>query len=56
MTARSTTSHCDFVAGCDGFHGVCRASVPDGLLRVYERVYPFGWLGILAEAPPSATS
>ena len=44
---------CDFIAGCDGFHGVCRPSIPDGLLTVYERVYPFGWLGILAEAPPS---
>jgi p-hydroxybenzoate 3-monooxygenase len=44
---------CDFLAGCDGFHGICRAAVPDGLLTVYERTYPFGWLGILAEAPPS---
>ena len=46
--------HCDFVAGCDGFHGICRPSIPDGALTVYERVYPFGWLGILAEAPPSS--
>jgi p-hydroxybenzoate 3-monooxygenase len=45
---------CDFVAGCDGFHGICRPSVPDGVLTVYERVYPFGWLGILAEAAPSS--
>ncbi|HUK25468.1 MAG TPA: 4-hydroxybenzoate 3-monooxygenase [Terriglobales bacterium] len=44
---------CDFIAGCDGFHGVCRPSVPAGVLTSYERVYPFGWLGILAEAPPS---
>jgi p-hydroxybenzoate 3-monooxygenase len=44
---------CDFVAGCDGFHGVCRPSVPDGVLTHHELVYPFGWLGILAEAPPS---
>jgi p-hydroxybenzoate 3-monooxygenase len=44
---------CDIIAGCDGFHGVCRPSIPDHLLRIYERVYPFGWLGILAEAPPS---
>ena len=44
---------CDFVAGCDGFHGVCRQSVPDGLLTVFEREYPFGWLGILAEVAPS---
>src|SRR5712691_6210701 len=45
---------CDFIAGCDGFHGVCRASVPDGVLTVYDRTYPFAWLGILAEAPPSS--
>ncbi len=45
--------HCDFIAGCDGFHGICRPSIPTGVLNVYERVYPFGWLGILAEAPPS---
>jgi p-hydroxybenzoate 3-monooxygenase len=44
---------CDVVAGCDGFHGVSRASIPPGLLRVYEREYPFGWLGILAAVPPS---
>lgn len=43
---------CDFIAGCDGFHGVARQAFPASLLRVYERVYPFGWLGILAEAPP----
>src|SRR5215831_4530703 len=45
---------CDFIAGCDGFHGICRPSVPEGILTTYERVYPFGWLGILAEAPPSS--
>jgi p-hydroxybenzoate 3-monooxygenase len=45
---------CDFIAGCDGFHGVCRPSIPEGALTVYERTYPFGWLGILAEAPPSS--
>ncbi len=44
---------CDFIAGCDGFHGVCRASVPAGALSEYEFVYPFSWLGILAEASPS---
>jgi len=44
---------CDFIAGCDGFHGVCRPSIPEGVLEIYERVYPFGWLGILAEAAPS---
>ncbi len=44
---------CDFIAGCDGFHGICRPSAPEGVFQVYERVYPFGWLGILAEAAPS---
>jgi p-hydroxybenzoate 3-monooxygenase len=44
---------CDFVAGCDGFHGVSRASVPAGRLTAYERTYPFAWLGILAAAPPA---
>jgi p-hydroxybenzoate 3-monooxygenase len=44
---------CDFVAGCDGSHGVCRPSIPDGVLTEHELVYPFSWLGILAEAPPS---
>ncbi len=43
---------CDFIAGCDGFHGVCRATVPRGAVREYERVYRFGWLGVLAETPP----
>ncbi|WP_284757083.1 4-hydroxybenzoate 3-monooxygenase [Agrobacterium sp. fls2-241-TYG-188a] len=43
---------CDFIAGCDGFHGVSRKAVPQGAIREYERVYPFGWLGILAEVPP----
>ncbi len=43
---------CDVIAGCDGFHGVCRASVPPPALTLYERVYPFGWLGILSETPP----
>jgi p-hydroxybenzoate 3-monooxygenase len=44
---------CDFIAGCDGFHGVCRDSIPEGVLRAFEREYPFAWLGILAAAPPS---
>ncbi len=48
------TLECDFIAGCDGFHGVCRASLPPGQLTVFERVYPFAWLGILAEAPPAS--
>lgn len=43
---------CDFIAGCDGFHGVSRQTVPDAALRTYERVYPFGWLGVLIERPP----
>ena len=43
---------CDFIAGCDGFHGVCRQSVPQGALQTFERVYPFGWLGVLSETPP----
>jgi p-hydroxybenzoate 3-monooxygenase len=43
---------CDFIAGCDGFHGICRPSVPSGVLQVFERSYPFGWLGILAESKP----
>ncbi|MCW5636115.1 MAG: 4-hydroxybenzoate 3-monooxygenase [Rubrivivax sp.] len=43
---------CDFIAGCDGFHGVCRASVPRSALTEYEKVYPFGWLGLLADTPP----
>ncbi|MBD3678861.1 MAG: 4-hydroxybenzoate 3-monooxygenase [Rhodobacteraceae bacterium] len=43
---------CDFVAGCDGFHGVSRKSIPASVLREYESVYPFGWLGILSETPP----
>ena len=43
---------CDFIAGCDGFHGVSRASVPPEAIRLYERVYPFGWLGILADTEP----
>ncbi|HEX3632929.1 MAG TPA: 4-hydroxybenzoate 3-monooxygenase [Casimicrobiaceae bacterium] len=44
---------CDIVAGCDGFHGICRAAIPDGALASFERAYPFAWLGILAEAPPT---
>jgi p-hydroxybenzoate 3-monooxygenase len=43
---------CDFIAGCDGFHGVTRQSVPAGTLKTYERVYPFGWLGVLSDTPP----
>jgi p-hydroxybenzoate 3-monooxygenase len=43
---------CDFIAGCDGFHGVCRASVPKAAISNFERVYPFGWLGLLSDTPP----
>ena len=43
---------CDFIAGCDGFHGISRPSIPSGVLTTYERVYPFGWLGVLAETAP----
>ncbi|MGY2053114.1 4-hydroxybenzoate 3-monooxygenase [Methylobacterium sp. JK268] len=46
------TLACDIVAGCDGFHGAARAAMPAEVLKVFERVYPFGWLGILAEVPP----
>ncbi len=49
---RTHEVQCDFIAGCDGFHGVCRASAPQAALKTYERVYPFGWLGILADTPP----
>jgi len=46
------TIQCDFIAGCDGFHGVCRASVPHQSIQEFEKVYPFGWLGVLADTPP----
>jgi p-hydroxybenzoate 3-monooxygenase len=45
---------CDFIAGCDGFHGICRSAIPENQIRIFERVYPFGWLGILANAAPSS--
>jgi p-hydroxybenzoate 3-monooxygenase len=45
---------CDAIAGCDGFHGVCRPSIPDGVLSAYSREYPFGWLGTLAQVAPSS--
>ena len=53
--SKGTEQHeiaCDFIAGCDGFHGVCRASAPRNAIREYEKVYPFGWLGVLADTPP----
>jgi p-hydroxybenzoate 3-monooxygenase len=45
---------CDFIAGCDGYHGVCRRSVAPAAMQTFERIYPFGWLGILADVPPAA--
>ncbi|MGF1611331.1 MAG: 4-hydroxybenzoate 3-monooxygenase, partial [Kiloniellales bacterium] len=45
---------CDFIAGCDGFHGVSRESIPASVLKTYEKVYPFGWLGVLSRTPPVA--
>ncbi len=45
---------CDYIAGCDGFHGVSRASVPAAAMQIFERVYPFGWLGVLVDKPPVA--
>jgi p-hydroxybenzoate 3-monooxygenase len=50
---RTHEIQCDYIAGCDGYHGVCRRSVPAGALRTFERIYPFGWLGILADVPPA---
>lgn len=43
---------CDFIAGCDGFHGISRKSIPEDVLKTYERIYPFGWLGLLSDTPP----
>jgi p-hydroxybenzoate 3-monooxygenase len=51
---RETELFCDFIAGCDGSHGICRPSIPEGTLTRYERAYPFGWLGILARSKPPA--
>ena len=44
--------HCDFIAGCDGFHGVSRRAIPADIVRTFEKVYPFGWLGVLSRTPP----
>ena len=49
---KANVLECDFIAGCDGFHGVSRKAIPAAVLKTHERVYPFGWLGVLAEAPP----
>jgi len=53
-TATHKELTCDFIAGCDGFHGICRPTIPTDALTMYERTYPFAWLGILAEARPSS--
>ncbi len=45
---------CDFIAGCDGYHGISRASLPETALQIFERVYPFGWLGLLVDRPPAS--
>lgn len=52
LDGRTRSLQCDFVAGCDGFHGVSRGTIPADVLREYERVYPFGWLGVLSQTPP----
>jgi p-hydroxybenzoate 3-monooxygenase len=49
---KAQRADCDFIAGCDGYHGVSRASVAPGAIQTFERVYPFGWLGVLSETPP----
>ena len=51
---REISVEADFIAGCDGFHGVSRSMIPESVLRVYDRQYPFAWLGVLAEAPPAS--
>ena len=52
---QSHTIECDFIAGCDGFHGVCRASAPRSAIKEFEKVYPFGWLGVLADVDRKST-
>lgn len=51
---RTVTVTCDYIAGCDGFHGASRKAIPKSVLKTFERVYPFGWLGLLTECPPVA--
>lgn len=51
---RDQELECDFIAGCDGFHGICRPSLPAEVLKIYDNTYPFAWLGILADVPPSS--
>ena len=52
QNGREDTIECDFIAGCDGFHGVSRPAIPENVLTHYDRIFPFGWLGIVAEAQP----
>lgn len=52
LNGESVRLDCDYIAGCDGYHGVARKTIPDGVLKEFERVYPFGWLGVLADTPP----
>ena len=54
LDGASQSIDCDVIAGCDGFHGVSRDSIPAGVLTTYEREYPFAWLGILASVAPSS--
>jgi p-hydroxybenzoate 3-monooxygenase len=53
LASERVALECDFIAGCDGFHGICRDAIPTGVFRTYEREYPFGWVGILAAVAPS---
>lgn len=50
---RQKQLRCDFIAGCDGFHGICRGAIPPSVLKEHDHVFPFAWLGVLAEAPPA---
>jgi p-hydroxybenzoate 3-monooxygenase len=52
QNGETRSAQCDFVVGCDGYHGICRKLMPDNVTQTFERVYPFGWLGVLAEVPP----
>jgi len=52
---KTTTIDCELIAGCDGYHGVSRASIPQSAINVFEKIYPFGWLGLLADTPPVST-
>ncbi|MEE2046643.1 4-hydroxybenzoate 3-monooxygenase, partial [Nocardiopsis tropica] len=53
LEGREEVLECDYVAACDGFHGIGRRSLPEGVVRTFERLYPFSWLGVLADVPPS---